>query len=826
MSSNDVIPNSPAGWKHYSESHSLPTLPQRTNLVAKDSKYVLRDIYVDAPAAIATSTSSFTNIYADVLAFPTPNTTITIPQDGVVNLVCRTVTASGPLTLTLDHATTDESVFMIYGSTFDQPISYKLNSSTTPAITLDLSPSSGNLGAQIDIINGEATLTYLDRYVDLSMSDVEFKNCLVTQLRIASILFWIQPSLALALTSHVARATDSSEAGALLNLQAHALGQQITASVLTGPNMNYAPVLTLSLYKQVLDGAIATTSAFETQYNRFSDKGTAIADQKIAWKAMLDQTVDSIALQQTLVNNALARWNSATAILNSAEATLRAHQILLQKRQWQFHAGIEVWKIKQTINTIVEVLQVVVGFAMAIGELAIGDPAGAAAAPAAAASAVKVATKAANVENSFLKPQTIKAIKSSTEAVFKLYQSTSTSVNDIRIKIDRGTDNTSKVVLNTAGGDVSGDNQPNADLAEILSLAAWDDWMLESDAQMAYAVAQSIGGAGAYQLELRRHAIDGKLLVQARAQAVKLGQEYIQLRLQLHATQANKLRLQQLYDTYQGEEEAALEAQGYFYDQVSMLRNSIMVYMRDAVWAYKYYTLSDSSIALDPLKTTLQYQQDSQMILQEVTSCKENYSSDFTPFSLGIQTLELPLSYPNSVVTALQSDSHSVTITFSPSVTSTSTSTSITPAISSSILPPITGPFTSGSRFRVFGMRAFLLGAKPLPSSFSSVTSKAPILLTISTSGIYNDVKDNVVYGYTMKPLERTFKYMVAKDGTVQLPYTFDSIIHSADYVDPTAFAQWTVKIENANSLDLSGLTGLELYWEGNARLNHGGGNA
>jgi hypothetical protein len=71
-----------------------------------------------------------------------------------------------------------------------------------------------------------------------------------------------------------------------------------------------------------------------------------------------------------------------------------------------------------------------------------------------------------------------------------------------------------------------------------------------------------------------------------------------------------------------------------------------------------------------------------------------------------------------------------------------------------------------------------------------------------------------------MKPLERTFKYLVAKDGTVQQPYTFDSIIRISDYVDPTALAQCTVKIENADTLDLSGLTGLELYWEGNARLN------
>lgn len=111
---------------------------------------------------------------------------------------------------------------------------------------------------------------------------------------------------------------------------------------------------------------------------------------------------------------------------------------------------------------------------------------------------------------------------------------------------------------------------------------------------------------------------------------VYTGQEYLQLRLHLHAMQANASRLQELLNTYQGEEDAAIEAQSYFYDRMLMLRTSIMIYMRDAVWAYKYYTLSDSSIVLNPLKSIQEYQQDSQMILQEVTTCKERYSSDFT----------------------------------------------------------------------------------------------------------------------------------------------------------------------------------------------------
>ncbi|TGO07854.1 hypothetical protein BTUL_0242g00190 [Botrytis tulipae] len=801
MSSRNYIPKTPDGWKQYSESYSLPDLPQKSKLVAGSNKYLQRDIYINAQTAIESNASRTINLYADVLAFPSPSFTITVPRFGIIKLVCRVLSASGPLTLTLNPTTGDQAAFLIYGSTFDQPVSYKIG--TGPPVQLDLSPTSGNFGAQVLLKDGSATTTYLRRYVDISMSDSEFGKSLVTQLRIASILFWIKPELALSLVSHVARATASSSSGALLNLQANALGQQISASALTGPNMNHAPVLTLNTYKMVLDGAISTTSAFEAQYNRFSDRQATIADQKAAWSTMLSQANDAVNLQQTLVNNALARWDSATDILNSAEDTLRAHQLVLRDKESDFRLGIEIWQREQVINTIVNVFQAVIGFALAIGEIAIGNPAGAAAAPTAAASAVKVISEAANVANSFVKPETIKALKSGTEAIFKLWTSTNTTVIDVRAQIL--SNSLPSINLNPVGGDVSGDDQVSSDLASIVSLAAWDDWTLQTDSQLSFAVARSIRGAGAYQLELRRHAIDGKLLVQARAQAVKIGQEYLQLRLHLHTMQANASRLQELLNTYQGEEDAAIEAQSYFYDRMSMLRTSIMIYMRDAVWAYKYYTLSDSSIVLNPLKSIQEYQQDSQMIIQEVTTCKERYST-FVP---SIETNELPLDYHNSVVTSLQSSTNSVTITLSPNIANSNPNTHD--------LPPITGPFTDGSRFRVFGMRALLLGARP--KSFGT-NNKALVRLKISTSGVYADVQDGKVYGFTIKPLSRPFEYLMSPDGTVDITPIKDSIIRSQDYVDPTAFAQWTVKIVNPQDFDLTGLTGLKLYWEGSAHFD------
>ncbi|KAF7875154.1 hypothetical protein EAF04_002326 [Stromatinia cepivora] len=443
---------------------------------------------------------------------------------------------------------------------------------------------------------------------------------------------------------------------------------------------------------------------------------------------------------------------------------------------------------------------------MAIGEIVLGDPEAAVEAPVEAEEAVKVIAAATGVENAFIKAETVGALKDGTEAIYKLFQSTSSTVIDIRFKMDLPP---SDINLNPAGWDVSGNGSNDADLEAIVNLAAWDDWTLQTDEQLAFAVAQNIGGAATYQLELRRHAIDGKLLTQARAQAVKLGQEFSRSWLQLHAMELNAARLQELLDTYEGEEEAAEEAQSDFYDRLLMLRTSIMIYMRDAIWAYKFYTMSDSSVLLDPLKTTNEYQQDSQLILQEVTACKEQYASDFTPFKPSIETIDLPLDYPTSVVKSLQSTS-SVTITLTPATPNNELHNA------QGLLPPVPGPFTGGSRFRVFGMRAFLLGAQPL--SFDR-DNKALVQLRISTSGVYADVQDGKVYGFTIKPLDRPLEYLVSADGTADPPIK-DSIIPSEVYVDPTAFAQWTVKLVNPQDFDLKGLTGLKLYWEGNARFD------
>lgn len=116
-------------------------------------------------------------------------------------------------------------------------------------------------------------------------------------------------------------------------------------------------------------------------------------------------------------------------------------------------------------------------------------------------------------------------------------------------------------------------------------------------------------------------------------------------------------------------------------------------------------------------------------------------------------------------------------------------------------------------------MRAFLSGVIP---STKALASRSPtfVSLQITTSGIYKDIDETGrEYTFSTQPLSRTFQYGIDAEGNVQgkLDGTFemDSIQRNNDHINPTAFAQWGVRINNPEDLDLSGLTDVQLYWQG-----------
>ncbi|KAL1690569.1 hypothetical protein GGG16DRAFT_125546 [Schizophyllum commune] len=803
----DSTPSSPAEWNSWATSPSLTKVPAKASREQTEVNLFIHDAFVDL-STVKLDESDFTFIYTDVLALtssPGPTLRLTLPELACISLYSRVLTSDKPITLELVPSDpSQEALVVLYATYVDQPVSVSL--AGQEAQVLNLGAQSGNVGVSISTTRGKITLGYIQRYsVQDLYAEGELHKLLATQLRIASTLFWNQPSVASSLAWHVVNATAYPSESTLLNVQASALQQQINVGRLCGPGVSYAPVLKLEYYKNTLATVLDTGSAFEAQYDRFTDNETSADDQLKIWDSMLQQAQNTLTMQQTLADDAKAKWTASQEILRAAQDDMRRHQLTLQDKADDFRRGIEKWKEEQIIKAIVNIFKAVVTFAIAIGAMCVGDPEPAATAPAEAAGAIKDVAEAAEAAEEVTKIISLDTLKKLDEIVEKLAELLSSTIDNVDAII--AAEGTGEGSLSPFPPSADG----NEDLQALAGIAAWDKWTLDIEDQMKFAVCENIDGASAYLLELRKHAIDGKLTTQSSAQTIKAGQEFVQVQLALQLAQADLARLQELRDSFEGEKEQLEVARLRFYDRLDAMRTSVLIELRNLVWAFKFYTLTDSQVTLDPLKRMEDYKEVLALLVQEVEKWEEGFASDKSPIHFR-RDIDDP-SFKNiapDILASLQKD-HTATFALAPNSSSLPTST-----------PFISGPFTGGSGFRVFGMRVYVNGVVPKPEALSK-DGTALIWVTIRTSGAYQDIRaDAQVFGFTSMVQERQFKYRVDKQGT-PLPdedgIEVDSIIPMGDHMDPPPFTQWAIAIQEPELLDWTGLTGLTLEWKGEAYM-------
>jgi hypothetical protein len=263
------------------------------------------------------------------------------------------VTADKPLTLRIEPSSASQALFEFAASKLDQPVF--LSVGTNAPVQLNFGPTSTTYGVNISLLNGATTIKYRSEYDSLDMASDELIRCLQTQMRIAMNLFWINSALAKSIAQHIARVSYGSGVGANLSYQATAIVQQLNAQA-CGPGLSYAPVLNLATYKSVLDGAISVSETFEAQYNRFTDKAATVTDMQSAWDTILAKAQDSFNLQQTLVNEASAKWANASDTLDRAEWSLRNHQFDVLVAKAKFQVGLEVWKTNKQVEAAFQIL--------------------------------------------------------------------------------------------------------------------------------------------------------------------------------------------------------------------------------------------------------------------------------------------------------------------------------------------------------------------------------------------------------------------------------------------------------------------------------------
>ena len=260
-------------------------------------------------------------------------------------------------------------------------------------------------------------------------------------------------------------------------------------------------------------------------------------------------------------------------------------------------------------------------FGISIGEMALGVP------PKIPVDEVVEAVKTVDKTKTEVKlaAETLKTLGKCVDSINKLWPAIKEAAESLRTVEENGdVSKVAKISEVTGGG---------ADTGTIGAVAAWDKWILDCDLQLETAVSSGIAGAGKYRVELRKHAIDSKALIQAKVETIRAGQEYIVARMDQSLSEFDVKKLGELKNCWEMDKQVDEQAAAHFFDRFLSLRTSIVMEMRNILWAYKYKALEDSKVHLSVMKTEANdYLEDLAIIRKEDNSYLTNYPRKYRKY--------------------------------------------------------------------------------------------------------------------------------------------------------------------------------------------------
>ncbi|KAI1205187.1 uncharacterized protein F4807DRAFT_471206 [Annulohypoxylon truncatum] len=801
-------PRSPADWRAYATSTEVEAIPLRQG----QSGMQMHDVYLDGSALLKASPEQL-YVYTDVLALDL-DTVFGLSENAVVTILTRVITADAPVTLKVTPPAHGSCAVAIYASLLDQDVAVQAGNSEPQK--LDLGPGSGHLGVTIAVsadTTNPVTLGYFKRYNYDNRQSHE--SSLETQLRIASVMFWKNTSVAISLCAHVAAFTVAPSPHYLLNSQAVALGQQLAAQAVTDDGSSYAPVLQLERYMDTLDAALDAASAYEDLYNRFANMEQEVELQLAQWKEMLAKARDGASTRRYQRQAALDRYNDAAATAEKCYRQMQAENTEIGIASDRFEEELGKWSDWQKFLAVckiivavarmsmqflsallklirpLRIINVQAEFAVSVGGMFVDGGGEAAGAAEAAIETVVEFEKEAGAIAKLISSDTLKSLKKCVEFLQALYPAIQQIVDAAKVL---ETDPSAKIPPTDT---ITGSSSADADSAALVTVASWEKWITEADLSLKFAVDNSINTADTYQLALRKHAINGKLLAQAQAEAIKAGQQYVQAAMEAVLCDRDVERLESLVDKYEGQEDVYEAAKASLFDRFMGLRTSLVIEMRNITWAYKYYALKDSRVTLDVLKSTAEYRQDKLAIKQDIDNADAAYATDFEPFNYPTPSTKLPSNYHQLILDGLKSPDHQASFTLSPELDADGNRS-------------FAAEFTKGFHYRLEGMEPTLRGALPQPESLED--GKVVVDLQISTSGLYQDVQDDQIFSFASLRQVRNFSYELLASGESGEIWDH-AVFPTVNHAEPTPFTQWTIKLINPDDVDLSGLEAVNLYW-------------
>jgi len=756
---------------------------------------VFQAMYVDlAEVKLALRNSGqdppLVTIVADVLNVPA-QTTWSL-SNAVLQVQARRVQTDGDFKVNLDYRTGGTASLLLYCAELDGGVRAVAVQAAQPPAVFSITSGSAGGGVLVNLRDGVPAQNAVTFAQGVSSDPAPwFEQAMRTEFIFASLLYGSYPEIAVAQFAWLKNWTGYSDDLLGMFLQCSSLQALLTAEMKAEENgAAFVPYLTRTVYTDLAKAFAAEAQQYETDYRALSlekvvtDQFITLAKSLLANKTYESEyTTKLLAQAQTNFDNAVAAADAAQRTLTDAQ--LKAGQVKIDFEQ----RGVPEWQRAQIIKAVIDLSTAIVTFAVGIGAMFLGDPAGGGAAVGGAvegAKAVEAAVEAGSEIAGLAKQlgdamEKLKEVAEALKQVYDVSQELVKAAGDIANAREYA-DKVRAMNLDTGGDGLTTTYQ-------------WQIYQQASDAALQGPVDAGIEFATELKLAIDAVAVYGQALAAAQVATIAAGQRYAAVSLQKQLATAQQAEMQRYVDSLvQGEAPIAVLLQR-FYELYLNSKSSLFAAAQGYRAAYYYWALTPSTIqpsiidGIDGLDAGL----------KNLTSIELDSSTALERFDPPPQLL---------------SDKRYVIE--DPAVLADLVANGQTRWV----LPLDAQPFDNLDRVRLTQVRVWVEGAK--------VKDGASVAVLIGTQGNYLDRFHAKAYQFTSKPLIRDFEYRVSSksagspdwvfdDGTfgyVEVDGTVDNEVSYA-YFQPTPFAEWNISLTRTPAIDLSGVTKITMQFAG-----------
>jgi hypothetical protein len=779
----------------YKNLEAQGNVPHASSTTIDAAHAVFQAMYVDLSDVKAALTNSgfdppLVSVIADVL--DVPSGTSWLLQNAVLVVKVRRLQTDRPLGINLDYRTGTTASLVLYCDELAGSVqATAVQTSGPPTVfTITETPPAG--GVQVHVQDGAPVLTTLTRAQGVTMTPTAaFEQALLTEFIFASLLYDLHPDIAVSQLAWLKNWSGYNPELVGTFLRSSSLLALLTAEMDAEANGTaFVPYLTRQVYTDLVAAYVAEAKQYEADYRALSTEKTVTDNFIQLAKTLLANKTYETEYTTKLLAQAKANFDNAVAAATAAEQTLRTAQRKAELTAIDFEqVGVPDWEREQIEKAVISLGTAIITFAVGIGAMFVGDPAGGAAAAGGAIEGAKAAEQAAKAgsEVASLAKQlgdVMKELKKVAEALKKVYELSKaiiTAVGDMQ----KASDYAEK--MRNLSADTGG--------ADLTSTYQWQVYQQTSDAALKDPIDKGIGYADDLKLAIDAVAVYGQAVAAAQVAAITAGQRYAAVSLQKQLAEQQQAQLQQYVDSLTKGEAPLVALMQQFYQRYLDAKSSLFAAIQGYRASYFYWALEPSTVhpriidGVDGLDTGLRN-------LTSITLDNETALEHFSPPPQLLSDKRFVIDDP-AVLQQLADTGEARWV-----------------------LPLGADAFENFDRVRLSRVRLWLEGAKVGPGQAMNIV--------MTTQGNYLDRFQKKNYQFTSKPLVRDFAYRVTtrKTGTpdwefddgsygyIEVDGSVDSEVSYA-YFQPTPFAEWHISLARTPRVDLSGVTKVTMAFAG-----------